>query len=71
MTPQQAAVMAHMTEHGSITVMEGVRALDMVDVRKRISELRRLGVDIVDINEPNADGRGQHKRYFLKGENNA
>lgn len=64
MSPQQARIIAHMVAHGSITGKEAVTKLGMLDLRKRISELRRLGWDIVDEWEEHDDG--MHKRYFLR-----
>ena len=69
MSPQQSAIIAHINIHGSITGREAVLELNMLDLRKRISELRRLGYVITDIWEDHEDGK--HKRYFLGGRSNA
>jgi len=70
MTNQQKAIIEHIKAHGSITNIEAMKALGMCDFRKRISELKRLGYDIVDILEPNTNNHCYHKRYFLRGEPN-
>ena len=68
MTNQQKQIIAHMKTYGSITNIEAMRELGMCDFRKRISELRKLGYDIVDIQEANTNNYCYHERYFLKGE---
>jgi len=70
MTTQQKQIIAHIKAHGSITNIEAMKELGMCDFRKRISELRSAGWDIVDILEPNTNNRCYHKRYFLRGEPN-
>lgn len=62
---QQGQIIDYMKAHGSLTGSDAVMKLGVYDYRKRISELRQRGHDIVDIWEPHEGGR--HKRYFLGG----
>ena len=43
---QRSLVLAHIEEHGSITSAEAVYKYGIMDLPKRISELRRLGYNI-------------------------
>lgn len=64
---QQAAIVDRMGK-GGISNIEAMSELKICDFRKRVSELRAIGYDIVDMWEPHEGGR--HKRYFLRREIN-
>lgn len=64
---QQAAIIDRMGK-GGITNIEAMTELKICDFRKRVSELRTMGYNIVDMWEQHEGGR--HKRYFLRRETN-
>jgi len=60
---QRNAILEHLRNKGSITTLEAVLELHIMDSRKRISELRRDGHDIPDEWETSKAGK-RYKRYF-------
>lgn len=64
MRDQYLRILEALRRPGGNTTVEMQRSLNIVDVRKRISELRQMGYSILDEKEPNAES-GTHKRYWL------
>lgn len=65
MKPQHNRILEALRQSGGSTTVQMQRELNIVDVRKRISELRQMGYFIRDSKEPNATS-GSHKRYCLE-----
>lgn len=74
-TDQQTQVLDYMISHPFITSKIGIVALGIMDLRKRISELRRMGFKIEDRTVTGKNRFGKtvaYKEYYLeKGEDNA
>lgn len=72
-TDQQTQVLDYMISHPFITSRIGIVALGVMDLRKRISELRRMGFAIADrtVTARNRNGKlVSYKEYYLeKGDN--
>lgn len=60
---QRSKILDYMRKHGSITTLEAMQELIILDPRKRISELRDEGYDIPDEWEKSASGK-RYKRYY-------
>lgn len=75
LSDQQKLVLDYLDTHSFITCRTSILALGIIDLRKRISELRRLGYDIQDreVKTRNYYGKAiRYKEYFIqKGEQNA
>ena len=67
---QQAKILDHCANYGSITIREAFTELNINSPSKRISEIRKSGKYIVDsIEESKTDKDGntkRWKRYFIK-----
>jgi hypothetical protein len=61
---QGKAILEHIRKNGSITSLTAVLELHILDCRKRISELRRDGHQIIDQWEKSQNGK-RYKRYYL------
>lgn len=65
---QRMRILNYMKQNGSITGLEATNVLHIMDYRKRISEMRRNGINIDDEWQRKTDGDGmpvRYKRYFL------
>jgi hypothetical protein len=65
---QRMRILKYMKQNGSITGLEATNVLHIMDYRKRISEMRRNGINIDDEWQKKTDGDGmsvRYKRYFL------
>lgn len=66
---QEAKILAHCKEHGSITVRDALM-LDINSPRKRISDMRKSGqYDVQTIRETRVNSSGdtvRFNRYFIK-----
>lgn len=65
---QAAKILAFCKEHGSITVRDAL-FLDINSPRKCISDMRKRGYDVTDIEETRVNASGEtvrYKRYFIK-----
>lgn len=75
LSDQQKLVLDYLDKHPYITCRTGILALGIVDLRKRISELRRIGYDIEDREVKTRNYYGKiirYKEYYIrKGEQNA
>ena len=68
LSEQQGLVLNYMLTHPFITSYDSIVGLGVLDLRKRISELRKLGFPIDDrtITAKNRYGKTvSHKEYFL------
>ena len=54
----------YMKAHGSITGQQATKELDIMDYRKRISELRKSGVSIRAIWKTHENAAGKRSRYY-------
>jgi len=61
----QARVIEHLKCHGSITAVE-IQNMGTTAAHKTATRVRRLGFITRTAMEPNANGRGQHARYFYE-----
>jgi len=61
---QRKTILDHIKEKGSITSLTAVYEHNILDCRKRISELRRAGHNIQDTWEKSISGK-RYKRYYL------
>lgn len=72
LTRQQIRVLEYIAEFGSITSLEGQRDLGILDIPKRVSELRKLGYGILGKHIPVRNRYGETttvvQYYFDKGE---
>lgn len=67
---QKEMVLKYMTEHGSITTLESMKKLFILDLQSNIRYLRNEGYNITDeyITKKNIYGKtSTFKRYYLKG----
>jgi hypothetical protein len=75
LSDQQKLVLDYLDKHPYITCRTSILALGIIDLRKRISELRRLGYDIEDRTVKTTNYYGKkiaYKEYYIqKGEQNA
>lgn len=65
---QRMRILNYMKQNGGITGLEATNILHIMDYRKRISEMRRNGINIGDEWLRKTDGDGmpvRYKRYFL------
>lgn len=65
---QRTKILNYMKENKGITGLEATNILHIMDYRKRISEMRRNGINIGDEWQRKTDGDGmpvRYKRYFL------
>lgn len=53
---QKKKTLDWLTTYGDLTVREAVKYLDIIDVRKRIEELRKEGYTIVTVMKKSATG---------------
>jgi len=60
---QNAAVLDHLTKHGSITALEAVQKLNCWRLAARVYDLRKYGWNI---NTMMVGVRNKYARYFLK-----
>lgn len=70
---QRSKILAYFRDHGSMTVRDAFEKLFINSPTKRISELRRMGYDIVGIEEVRENKNGKtvrHRRYYLRGVHN-
>ena len=66
MANQRERILAHMALYGSITSLDGLMMRPpIIDVRKRISELRADGYPIEKTPEKSRDG-ASYNRYYMK-----
>lgn len=63
---QVDVLLTHLLFHGSVTGMECVNDLRILNYKGRIHDLRRAGYTIVTKMEKNANNDGSHARYILK-----
>lgn len=63
LVPTALNLLDYMRENGSITGLEAVRECGVIDYRKRISELRAAGFNIVDEYESGVNRNGAVVRY--------
>lgn len=66
---QKEMVLKYITEHGSITTLESMKKLLILDLQSIIRTLRNEGYDITDeyITKKNIYGsKSTFKRYYLK-----
>lgn len=66
---QKEMVLRYITEHGSITTLESMKKLLILDLQSIIRTLRNEGYDITDeyITKKNIYGsKSTFKRYYLK-----
>ena len=72
LTKQQIRVLEYIAEHGSITSLDGQRDLGILDVPKRVSELRKLGYGIlgkhISVRNRWGEATSVVSYYFDKGE---
>ena len=61
---QCGKILAYCDEHGSITAREAFIHLDINSPRKVISDMRRKGYDVKDVDMDN-NGKKPYKRYFI------
>lgn len=68
LTKQQSLVMDYLARHEYITTTISILSLGVTDLRKRISELRKMGIQIEDrtVTKKNRYGdKVSHKEYYL------
>jgi len=74
LTDQQDRILEYLINHDHITSATSITSLGIMDLRKRVSELRRMGYSIEDrmVTKENRYGKKvSYKEYFLgKGEKN-
>jgi len=61
----------YLKEHGSITGMEAITELGIMNYKGRICDLRQLGVPIDTVYETRINSKGERKtfaRYIFKGD---
>lgn len=69
---QRSKILAFFLDYGSMTVRDAFEKLNINSPTKRISELRRMGYDIVGIRETRTKQNGDtvgYIRYYLNGLN--
>lgn len=59
-----ARILEYMHEHGSITGQQATKELDIMDYRKRISELRQAGIPIRTIWKTHKNAAGKRSRFY-------
>ena len=67
---QHMRITSYIMRYGSITTMEAYDDLGITKLATRISEMRQLGMPIVDIFETGKNRFGEpvrYKRYFFGG----
>ena len=68
---QRGKILAYCKEHGSITIRDAFEKLNINSPSKRISELRKSGLYVVEaVTEEKINSSGEtkrYKRYFIKG----
>ena len=67
---QRSKILAYFLDNGSMTVRDAFEELNINSPTKRISELRRMGYDIVGIRETRIKKNGNkvgYIRYYLNG----
>jgi hypothetical protein len=66
---QKEMVLDYIRKHGSITTLESMDKLLILDLQSNIRYLRNEGYDITDeyITKKNKYGTRRFKRYYLKG----
>lgn len=65
---QRMRILNYMKQNGGITGIEATNLLHIMDYRKRISEMRRNGINIGDEWQSKTDRYGmpvRYKRYFI------
>lgn len=70
MKTQCEKLLDYMNEHGSVTGMESIMQLGVMNYKGRINDLRRLGVPIKTTMETVTNAQGEKKtfaRYSLEG----
>lgn len=70
MKTQCEKLLDYMKEHGSVTGMESIMQLGVMNYKGRINDLRRLGVPIKTTMETVTNAKGEKKtfaRYSLEG----
>lgn len=70
MKTQCEKLLDYMKEHGSVTGMESIMKLGVMNYKGRINDLRRLGVPIKTTMETVTNAQGETKtfaRYSLEG----
>lgn len=70
MKTQCEKLLDYMKEHGSVTGMESIMQLGVMNYKGRINDLRRLGVPIKTTMETVTNAYGEKKtfaRYSLEG----
>ena len=60
---QVEALHDYLEQHGSITGMECINELGIMNYKGRICDLRKLGVDIETVYESKVNARGEVKTY--------
>lgn len=65
-TTQNAKLLRHLRDGGTITVWEGINHLGISSIPRRILDLKEAGHDIVDVWEEN--GKKRYKRWSLQRE---
>lgn len=67
--PTALVLLDYMREHGSITGIEAVHECGVMDYRRRMTDLRNAGFNIVGIMETGVNRRGaviHYKRYSIE-----
>jgi hypothetical protein len=70
MKNQCEMLLDYMLAHGSVTGMESIVELGIMNYKGRISDLRRLGYDIRTVYETGENRHGEptrYARYYLRG----
>lgn len=65
---QKHIVLKHLKEHGSLTQKEAIELYEIYRLASRISELRRMGLEIQTIMVDNLRNSGRHAKYILEKE---
>lgn len=68
-TDQQNRILEYLINHDHITSAISIKALGIMDLRKRLSELRRMGFPIEDryVTKENRYGKKvRYKEYYLQ-----
>lgn len=64
---QVDVLLTYLMLHESITGIECINGLGIMNYKGRICDLRKAGYTIKTVMEDNANGKGHHARYILMG----
>ncbi len=65
-TTQNAKLLRHLRDGGTVTVWSGINDLRISSIPRRILDLKEMGHNIVDVWEVN--GKARYKRWSLQKE---